>query len=216
MRAVILTPAYTHIHHLAERTIRISGIPHIELHGHSDLPRARSILIEQGLAQGADVLLLVDADTIPLGAGVLHALADAVTPTRAVWGLYVLRDGDKWSVNPVDPEAALVAIEGGEPFPIRGGGLGVTAIHRESLERLGATLPTLVDQGTSNRWRPFCVPFYRDSVYHADDGSLCARLTETGTELWCHPALRAAHAAETLLVTPRVGTPGTPASSTPR
>lgn len=202
MKAVILTPAYTHVHHLAQRAIVRSGLPWLPLYGHSDLPRVRSMLIEEGLANGADVLILVDADTIPLGASVLHELAAAATPERAAWGLYVLRDGDKWSVKPVDPDAAIVAIERGEPFPIVTGGLGIAAIHRESLLRLGDTLPIMVERDTGNRWRPFCVPFYRGSDYFADDGSLCERLRATGTELWCHPRQLAAHAAETLLTAP--------------
>lgn len=218
MNAVILTPAYTHVHHLTQRAIVRSGLPWLPLYGHSDLPRVRSMLLEQGLAKGAERIILVDADTIPLGASVLHALAEAVTPTRAAWGLYVLRDGDRWSVRPQDPDAALDAIERGEPFPIASGGLGLACIHRESLERLGATLPVLGEQDTGNQWRPFCVPFYRGSDYYADDGSLCARLRESGTELWCHPTLRAAHASETLLTapTPRGEMPSTPAPSTPR
>ncbi len=202
MKAVILTPAYTHVHHLAERVFASTGYPYLPLRGFSDLPRVRSMLIEQGLAKGAEVLILVDADTVPLGASVLHELAALATPTRAVWGLYVLRDGDKWSVRPAEPEAALIAIGRGVPFPILSGGLGITAIHRDSLLRVGETLPTITED-TGNQWRPFCVPFVRGNDYHADDGSLCFRLRESGTELWCYPALRAAHAAETLLTAPR-------------
>lgn len=215
MKACILTPAYTHVHHLTERVIASTGYPYLPMRGHSDLPRVRSMLIEQGLAKGADVLILVDADTIPLRAAFLHELAAAATPERAAWGLYVLRDGDKWSVRPMDPDDAIVAIERGERFPIYSGGLGITAIHRESLLRLAATLPPIVEKDTGNTWRPFCVPIVRGSDYHADDGSLCLRLRETGTGLWCYPLYRAAHVAETMLTAPRVETPGTPATRTP-
>lgn len=193
MNAVILTPAFSHTHPALERAILRSGIPWLPIYGHSDLPRVRSVLIEQGLARGAERLLLVDADVVPT-IDVLRALVETpnVTPTRAIWGLYPLREGDRWSVSPADPEDASRALDAGRHFKIRTGGLGLCAIHRESLERAGAKLPTIAED-TGARWRPFCVPIIRDATYYADDGSLCVRLRETGTELWCDPALRAAH-----------------------
>ncbi len=169
------------------------------LHEHSDLPRVRSVLIEQALATEAERVILLDADTVP-SKGVLLALAEAdgVTPERAVWGMYPLREGDRWSVNPIDPVDADVAIREGRRFPIATGGLGLCAIHRQSLIRLGETLPT-VKEDTGLEWRPFCVPFVRGSDYYADDGSLCVRLRESGTELHCDPRLRAGHAVRTVL-----------------
>ena len=193
MKAAIVTPAYTQSDHRLAHAIHASGIPWLELHEHSDLPRVRSVLIEQGLGSGAERILLIDSDTVPTP-GVLRRLAEAdgVTPYQAVWGMYPLREGDRWSVNPVDAALADQAIREGRSFPIVTGGLGLCAIHRESLARLGATLP-VVREKTGLEWRPFCVPFVRDGVYYPDDGSLCVRLYETGTELWCDPRLRAGH-----------------------
>jgi hypothetical protein len=198
--AIIITPAFTHTRHELERSIRESGLPHLPLYGHSDLPRARSVLIELGLGAGADRLLLVDADTVPAPAD-LQRLASTevdVTPERALWGLYPLRDGSRWSTDPEDPLEAAQAIAEGRQFRIKTGGLGVCAIHRESLERAVASAPTIVED-TGLRWRPWCVPFIVDGRYYPDDGSLCYRLTQSGTALWCDPTIRAGHVVTTML-----------------
>lgn len=199
MKAVIITPAYSHSDHRLTEAVRESGLPWLELHEHSDLPRARSVLIDGALRYGAERLILVDADSVPT-AGTLHALAesDQVTPERALWGMYPLREGDRWSVNPTDAVEADLAIREGRPFSIQTGGLGLCAIHRESLLRLGGTLP-VVSEREGLTWRPFCVPFVRDETYYADDGSLCARLRETGTYLWADPRLRCGHAVRTVI-----------------
>jgi len=199
MRAAIIIPAYSHIDHRLERVMLESGLPWLALHEHSDLPRARSLLIEQALRTEAERVLLVDADVVP-APEVLVALAEAegVTPYQAVWGMYPLREGDRWSVNPLDPDDAERAIGEGRSFPIRTGGLGLCAVHRESLARLGGALPT-VREGSGLEWRPFCVPFVRDGDYYPDDGSLCVRLTETGTELWCDPRLRGGHVVRSVI-----------------
>lgn len=203
MTAVILTPAYSHVHHLAQRAIVRSGLPWLPLYEHSDLVRVRSVLIETALARkDAQRFILIDADTVPEG-DAINQLAESleVTPDRAVWGLYPLREGTRWSVHPETPELALIAIEKRHRFRIISGGLGFCAIHRESLERVAATLPTIRE--TTGVWRPFCIPIVRQhedrSEYYADDGSLCLRLRESGTELWCNPTLRAGHAVTTLI-----------------
>jgi hypothetical protein len=205
VKAAIITPAYREIDRRLWRVINASGIPSLVLQGHSDLPRVRSVLIEQALRTEAERILLIDADTVPT-LGVLQALADAegVTPDCAVWGMYPLREGDRWSVNPKDPVEADLAIREGRSFELLTGGLGLCAIHRDSLERLGSELPT-IEEEDGLRWRPFCVPFVRPpfgskpATYYADDGSLCVRLRESGTELWCDPRLRAGHVVESVL-----------------
>lgn len=193
MKTIIITPAYSHAHHHLQLQVQRSGIPWLPLYEHSDLPRVRSVLIEEALRRGAERVIFVDADNVPAD-GVLERLAahPLVTPTSAVWGLYPLREGDRWSVRPEHAEQALVDIAAGRPFPILSGGLGITCVHRDSLLRLGETLPWL-EEDTGARWQPFCVPFVRDGHYYADDGSLCLRLRESGTELVCDPVARAGH-----------------------
>ena len=219
-KAVVITPAYSHAHHRTLTAIQQSGLPWLARYENSDLPRIRSVLIEEALAYPrVERVIFLDADVVPHIA-TLHALATspAVTPERALWGMYVLRDGTRWSVNPEDPGAALGAIERGERFPIRSGGLGIAAVHRESLARVGAREPYIVeDEGL--RWRPFCVPVLSENAvidtmppirtarYLADDGSLCWRLREAGTALVCDPRLRAGHMASVELTEPRDETP---------
>jgi hypothetical protein len=204
MKAAIIIPAYREVDHRLWRVAGASGIPSLVLHQHSDLPRVRSLLIGQALDGGAERIIFIDADTVP-SAGTLNALAESedVTPARALWGMYPLRQGDRWSVNPEDPMGADLAIREGRPFRIKTGGLGFCVIHRESLARAGAKLPT-IREDTGLEWRPFCVPMvhvdeHRVGTYYADDGSLCVRLRETGTELWCDPRLRVGHAVNTVL-----------------
>lgn len=203
MKAVVVTPAYSHVDRRLERVILECRLPWLTLYEHSDLPRVRSVLIEQALASDAERIILVDADTVPT-VGVLRSLADGegVSADCAVWGMYPLREGDRWSVNPEDPAEADLGICEGRSFRIVTGGLGLAAIHRESLSRLGASLPTVTEK-EGLRWRPFCVPFVREEqggpTYYADDGSLCVRLRESGTELWCDPRLRAGHVVRSVL-----------------
>lgn len=203
MKAAIIIPAYSQLDYRLERAMLEAGLPWLCLHEHSDLPRVRSLLIEQALSTATERIILLDADTVPTAEALL-ALAEEVdvTPARAVWGMYPLREGDRWSVNPLDAADAQRGLDESRPFRIRTGGLGLCAIHRQSLERLAATLPTIVEEN-GLRWRPFCVPFVRDSTYYADDGSLCVRLTETGTELYCEPRIFAGHAVRTVLTTLR-------------
>lgn len=211
LHAVIITPAYTHVSPRTLAAVQASGLPFLPLYEHSDLPRVRSVLVEMALGRPAERIIFLDADTVP-DPGVLLRLADDpyVTPGRAVWGLYPLRDGARWSVDPKAPEQAERDIRDGVRFPIRKGGLGLACVHRMSLLRAGDILPHIEEQGGAVRWRPFCVPFYRigpldkgSATYHADDGSLCARLRETETELWCDPTARAGHAVATVLREPR-------------
>lgn len=211
MKAAIITPAFSEPDYRLTRVVGASGMPWLVLHGHSDLPRVRSVLIEQALATAAERVILLDADTVP-SVGTLRALAESedVTPERALWGMYPLREGDRWSVNPEDATEADLAIREGRGFRLMTGGLGLCAIHRASLERLGEELPTVIE-AEGLRWRPFCVPFVRTGAvldtmppfargeYYADDGSLCVRLRESGTELWCDPRLRAGHAVTTVI-----------------
>jgi hypothetical protein len=212
MSAIIITPAFRDVHPLVTRRIQESELPWLPMYGHSDLPRVRSILIESALGRGAQRVLFVDADTVP-DPGALGWLAhDApVTPSRAVWGLYPLREGDRWSVHPAAPEDALRAIDEGRPFRIQSGGLGLACVSRESLLRVAKDLPRIVEE-TGTYWHPFCVPIVDAYTagggprYYADDGSLCVRLRRENTELWCYPqSARASHAVERVIrdITPR-------------
>jgi hypothetical protein len=167
----------------------------LTLYHHSDLVRVRSALVSQALDSGAEVIIFADADTIPVGDALIRIAAQA-TPARAVFGLYMQRDGERLSVEVTDPPAASAAMAAGELFPIVYGGLGLVAVHRASLQRVAASLPTVTSDALA--WQPFCLPFVLDGVYHGDDRSLCHRLASTGTELWADPTLDVRHAITTL------------------
>lgn len=188
MNTIVITPAYSHAHHGLLAAIQRSGLPWLPLYEHSDLVRVRSVLLTRALA--AERVVLVDADNVP-GDGVLENIAAQATPSRAVFAAYALRDG-RLSVEPARPPVVP-----DEPFPIVFGGLGLCSVHRDSLARVAEQLPRVREGGVE--WRPFCLPFVRDGVYYGDDRSLCARLSETGTELWCDPSLRCGHAVTTVL-----------------
>lgn len=191
MQALIITPAYTHVHHALTQAVADSGIPWQVLYEHSDLVRVRSVLIEQALAAEAEVIVFCDADTVPLP-GVLLSLVESAYPGRAVFGMYPLRDGRK-SVQPVNPETA-----GAEPYPIVYAGLGLAAVHRDDLLKVAESLPTVTNDAAP--WRPFCLPFVdADGVYHGDDRSLCARLRASGCDLWAAPSLEARHVVSVAL-----------------
>ena len=177
MKALVIIPARTHIDPKLDEVLRAVGVPFMPAYEMSDLPLARSQLVSQALASGAERVLFVDSDVVPR-VDQLRRLADTelVTPARALFGIYALRNG-RLSVCPRG------AAEG-ERFDIAYGGLGFAAVHRASLERVGERLPTI---DGPVRWKPYCVPFVAvaegKGTYYADDRSLCQRLVDAGTAL---------------------------------
>jgi hypothetical protein len=197
MKALVITPAYSHAHHQVHAAIGASGLPWLPLYERSDLPRTRSVLVSRALELGAEVVVFVDADTVP-APGALEALVAAVQPGRAVLGVYELRDG-RLSVEPEpgSADAAAAALARREPFAAEWGGLGLAAVHAEDLRRVGEALPLIRDPDVT--WRPYCVPFVHNGRYYADDKSLCARLRDAGTALVADPAIVGLHAIARLV-----------------
>jgi len=203
MKALVITPAYSHTHYALDRAVRKSGLPWLPLHEHSDLVRVRSVLLTRAVTLGAERVILVDADTVPAD-GVLETFAASpdVMPERALFGLYVQRSGDRWQVAVSDADAADRAVAAGEKFRVPWGGLGLCVIHRESLLRISRTLPIVLEENKA-WWSPYCLPFTRGSEYFPEDKAFCTRLVESGTELWADPTLRAGHAVTTILTEPQ-------------
>jgi hypothetical protein len=192
MKALIICPARTHIDHRTQAAIASSGLPIYPLYEFSDLPRVRSALISKGLELGAERLIFIDADVVPT-AEQLKWLAetDEVTPARAAWGFYPLRTRTTWSVRPKASETGRTEVKPEDSFEIEFGGLGLAAVHRESLLRIQAKLPAVVEGDVT--WHPYCMPLVRNGEWLGDDRSLCWRLQKTGTRLDCYARLLAKH-----------------------
>jgi hypothetical protein len=204
MKALVIIPAYSHIDHRLMVALLAAQLPLLPLHGSSDLPRARSMLISLALAREAERVLFVDSDVVPTAAQ-LHELAESplVTDDQALTGLYPIRDtratvrgGATWAVDAVDPEAAAA---GAPVFGATWAGLGFSAVSAASLRRVGETLPDIV--GDEVPWKPYCVPFFDGQAgrYYPDDRSLWWRLARTGTRLAASSSLKVGHVAQVVL-----------------
>lgn len=204
MNALVIIPAYSHIDHRLMGSLLEARLPLLPLHGSSDLPRARSILISLALQREPERVLFIDSDIVPTAAQLVElATSELVTPDQALTGLYPIRDtratvrgGATWAVDAVDPEAAGA---GAPVFAANWAGLGFAAVHRQSLERVAATLPEIV--GDEVPWRPFCLPFVDDAAgrYYPEDRSLWWRLARTGTRLAASASLKVGHVAQVVL-----------------
>lgn len=208
MKSLVIIPAYTHIDHRLMGALLEARLPLLPLHGASDLPRARSILISMALARGAERLLFVDSDIVPTAAQLVElASSELVTAEQALTGLYPIRDtratvagGMSWAVDAVDPEAAAA---GAPVFGANWAGLGFSAVSAESLRRVGEMLPDIV--GDEVAWKPYCVPFFDGTAgrYYPEDRSLWWRLSRTGTRLAASASLKVGHVASVVLTEAR-------------
>jgi hypothetical protein len=204
MKALAIIPAYTHIDHRLMQALLEAGVPFLPLHGSSDLPRARSILISLALARKPERVLFLDSDIVPTPAQLRElATSELVTAHQALTGLYAIRDtratpggGASWAVDALDPQAAAA---GAELIPCRWAGLGFAAVSLASLERVAASLPEIA--GDEVPWRPFCVPFFDGAAgaYYPDDRSFWWRLAGAGTRLLASQRLRVGHVAQVVL-----------------
>jgi hypothetical protein len=209
MKTLIITPAYTQVHEQTRLAVQDSGLPWSHLDGHSDLPRVRSLLIGNALGAGAERIIFLDADVVPKAEDLVWlSETEDVTPDRAVWGVYCLKDG-RLSIEPKS-ESEFDAAKPGQLVPIDWGGLGIACVHSESLRRVqknmeaagAAPVREKNSAGEPVGWTPFCCPFIRGGEYYADDRSLCARLAKAGVGLVCRPDLRSGHMAERMLTVP--------------
>jgi hypothetical protein len=204
MKALVIIPAYTHIDHRLMAALLEARLPVLPLHGSSDLPRARSVLISLALERDPERVLFIDSDTVATAEQLAElAESDLVTPEQALTGLYPIRDtrataagGATWAVDAVDPMAAGA---GAPLFAANWAGLGFAAVSAESLRRVGATLPDIV--GDEVPWKPYCVPFFDGAAgrYYPDDRALWWRLARTGTRLAASASLKVGHAAQVVL-----------------
>ena len=204
MNALVIIPAYSHIDHRLMAALLEARLPLLPLHGSSDLPRARSLLISLALTREPERVIFVDSDVVPTAAQLVElATSELVTAEQALTGLYPIRDiratvrgGATWAVDAVDPEAAAA---GAPVFAANWAGLGFAAVSAASLRRVGETLPDIV--GDERPWKPYCVPFFDGQAgrYYPEDRSLWWRLARTGTRLVASSALKVGHVASVVL-----------------
>jgi len=231
MKTCIITPAREPIDRRVSQPVAESGLPWMIVYEQSDLVKARSALLSQALQKGAERVILLDADVVTTP-GALRWLAetDSLTPHEALFGRYVQRDGVRWSFQPQNAELyeqmgsdGLVALDWA--------GLGLCAIHRESLQRVASRLPRIELPGEVGWW-PFCLPIVDPPDYLGDDRALCRRLRENKTALMLRKGMIAGHLVTGVLTRPNPvpeesagrGTPasaqdaakGTPTARTPR
>lgn len=203
MKAVVTLPVRDHINGALRAALDECGLPWLPVYGMSDLPRARSVLLTQALASGAERIVCIDADIVATAAQI-RRLAEhprVGVGAGAVTGLYALRSGKAWACHAPDsseePDGCRRAIYAG---------LGFACVSGASLRRVQAALAPLRDPEVGPWW-PFCVPYVGEPAggfpdYCADDVALWRRLAETGTPLWADSKLIVGHLALTTLMSP--------------
>ena len=204
MKPLCLIPAYSHIDWRLQKVLETVGIRCLPTYGCSDLVKARSRLLTDGLATDADRFLFLDADVIPTPEDILQLLeSPRLSEDSAVSGCYLVREGRLAAV----PETNQVRLFSEPRFvPCAAAGLGISVVHRASIERVRASLPTIVDEDTARgpvAWHPYYVPVILEQKegyrYLADDYSFWWRLNVVGVNLWLDTHVVVGHAKSALL-----------------
>jgi len=201
MNAIITLPVRDNINAALRSALDESGLPWLPIYGSSDLPQARSVLLTQALARGADRVLCIDADIVPTADQILRlACHPRVDAWGAVTGLYALRSGEAWACTAPASETESDGCRLADYA-----GLGFACVSRLSLLAVRDSLPQL-DDPKVGPWWPFCIPFVGDRngrlEYCADDVSLWRRLQAAGTRLWADTRLVVGHQALMTLHSP--------------
>lgn len=208
IRPLVLIPAYSHLDWRLADVLKRTGVPYMHVHGCSDLPRARSRLLDDALATKANVFILVDADMTPtpehFGQMVESPLLDA---DNAVSGCYLVQPGRLAAVIPEEEEIEI----GGEKrfVKILLAGCGFAAIHRDTVVRLKEALPAVRDP-TGGEWCPYFLPFVLEQSlpdetvvrqYIPEDYSFWYRLhTVAKATLWLDTHVAVGHVKQNVLL----------------
>jgi hypothetical protein len=196
VKPLALIPAYTHINWRLLDALRIAEMPYMHMHGCSDLVRARSQLLANGLETDADRFLLIDSDMVPTAEQILGlAQSEKVNRSDAVSGCYVTTL-EATAVQLLDPVG--FEIDGHPRFiAMRGAGLGFAAIHRSTVEALRDKLPKLIFE-RDHVWHAYFLPFISEDAdgnrYYAEDYAFWWRLHHlAGAKLWLDTHLPIRH-----------------------
>ena len=156
MNSAAIIPAYTHIDWRLLHVLNELQLPILQLHGQSDLVKARSILFSLAVKSSYDSFLLVDSDMVPTPEQVLMLLGSPkLDDDHVVTGAYHTKS-QSFAFNPCDHTTPLQLHSSPRFVECWGAGLGFAAITRGSLTRLAEKLPMLDEAGLP--WWPFCIP----------------------------------------------------------
>jgi hypothetical protein len=204
-KPLALTPAYSHVNwQLNDALLRV-GIPHAQVHGCSDLVRARSQLLTNALETPADRFLFLDADVVPTCDQLIElAETSRVDENNAVTGLYLGRPGRLAAVT-----ETRFSLTGGERYiPLIAAGMGFAAVDRRTIDRLRSDIPE-VEDADGNKWHPYFLPLViraeldGETVhqYMSEDYSFWWRLRMLpGVQLWLDKTLVVPHVKEVPLL----------------
>ena len=207
--AMALIPAFSHVNWRLADALRRARMPCMHVHGCSDLVRARSRLLCDGLKTRADVFLFIDADIVASPEQLLElAQSSLVDEDNSVSGCYLSRPGHLAGI-PSDPDASIVI--GGEKRYVQAlvAGMGFAAVHRASIERIQVSEPVVRDFA-GDQWTPFFLPFILQheqpngnpiKEYVSEDYAFWWRLKMAGkTQLWLDTHLAVGHIKENILL----------------
>jgi len=202
-KPLVLIPAYSHVDHRLLRVLRRLGLPHLEVFGCSDLVRARSGLVSDGLQTEADRFVFIDADILPSEDDVVQlAESNKLDAHNAVSGCYEFRPG-KLAAQCEDDDPTLFCPERFTPLLVAG--MGFAVVHRDAVERVRTSLPQLEDD-TQKIWYPFFLPAVvqqqtTDGLmqeYLPEDYSFWWRLRLAQTNLWLDTHLIVGHVKQSV------------------
>lgn len=207
-KVLALVPAYSHLDWRLSDSLRRVGVPFLHVHGCSDLVRARSRLLCDGMSTGAERFLFIDADTAPTPDDIVQlAESEKLTENSAVSGCYLTSRGTVAAV-PVEPVEVKV---GGEPrfVELLVAGMGFSAVTRETIESMDEAVAPVRD-ATGEVWRPYFLPFIlefeipggeRVREYVPEDYSFWWRVrTLAKGKVWLDTHLAVAHVKTKILV----------------
>lgn len=190
MRALVLVPVYSAVVPAVDRALRAlesAGILVCRSEpGQSDLPRARSQMLEFALSTDAERILWVDSDIEFRPADAIEILK---SPEEFMAGAYAAKTESRICLDP-----------GGRPQPVSESGIGevdyvgfgFVSLARGLVERVAAAVPWVEEQTSRGvaRWRPTFCPLVLESTaagarrYLSEDYAFCHRAREVGARIW--------------------------------
>jgi hypothetical protein len=207
-RALGLVPAWSHLDWRLSKVLKSIGLPYVQLHGCSDLPKARSRLLSDAMRTPAEVFVLIDSDMVPTPEHFDRLVnSEKLDASNAISGCYLVGTGDRVAAA---ADAPLEVTIGGDTryVDVAFAGAGFAAVDRRSVEMLDQGLP-LVRDPQGDTWRPYFVPFLLDQgpeaggehIYVPEDYSFWWRLKAIAkTQLWLDTSVAVGHAKLSVLV----------------